>query len=138
MRTMVLALVVLVAFIVLTPTARAFIAQTEQQRRVEAEHAAVEVDVERLEGELGRWADPSYVQAQARQRLAWVMPGEVPFRVVDPETVPVADGGGYANLEESVQSAPQVPWYLTLRESVVEAGRPTGEEEAATVPVIRP
>lgn len=134
MRTLVLALVLLVAFIVLAPTARAFIVQTEHQRRVQAEQAAVSAEVERLESQLERWTDISYIQAQARERLGFVMPGETPYRVIDPETVPVEDGAEFEDLQAAVNTAPQVPWYLTLSESVEEAGALPEDEPTYTLP----
>lgn len=36
-----------------------------------------------LEDEITRWQDPAYVRAQARERLGWVVPGEIGFKVVD-------------------------------------------------------
>lgn len=39
--------------------------------------------VAELESELERWKDSSYVRAQARTRLGWVMPGDVGYRVLD-------------------------------------------------------
>ena len=36
-----------------------------------------------LEDEIARWQDPAYVRAQARERLGWVVPGEIGFKVVD-------------------------------------------------------
>lgn len=128
MRSLVLALVILVAFIVLAPTARAFIVQTEHLRRVTAESAAVEAQVSSLEDQLRRWSDVSYVKAQARERLGFVLPGETPYRVVDPQTVMGDDGEPYTDLEASISTAPQVPWYLTLRDSVAEAGQEPGDE----------
>ncbi|MFV0452729.1 MAG: FtsB family cell division protein [Propioniciclava sp.] len=35
-----------------------------------------------LQDELDRWSDDAYVRAQARNRLGWVLPGEVGYRVV--------------------------------------------------------
>jgi cell division protein FtsB len=128
-RTLALGLVLLVAFIVVAPTLRAYLTQREQFRRLNAELATVEADVEYLDAELRRWTDPGYVQAQARERLSFVMPGEVAFRVVDPQTVIGEDAAvdGLEGLTEAVGTAPAVPWYLTLWDSVVEAGEPLGE-----------
>lgn len=132
-RTLVLGLVTLVAFIVLAPTLRAYVTQSEQQRRVDAQYAAVEADVGRLESELQRWEDPAYVQAQARERLSFVMPGEVAYRVVDPETIEPETGAAFEDMVEPVANGPEVPWYLVVWESVVVAGEP-GEDAGATSP----
>ncbi len=133
-RTLVLGLVMLVAFIVLAPTLRAYLTQSEQRRVVEAEYAATTARVEELRRELGRWQDPAFIQAQARDRLAYVMPGEVPYRVIDPQTVPSEDAADLAGLEAAVQPGPQVPWYLTVWDSVVESGTPESESDGIRIP----
>ncbi len=131
MRTLVLGLVILVAFVVLTPTLRAFVTQSEQKRRVDADYAAVLADVAAIEDELARWDDPAYVQAQARERLSFVMPGEVAYRVIDPQTVePDATGSTLDGLKTPETSGPEVPWYLTVWDSVVDAGEEPAEGEA--------
>ena len=137
MRTIVLGLVVLVAFVVLAPTLRAFLTQSEQERAVEAEYAAAAARVQDLERELARWEDPAYVQTRARERLSYVMPGEVPYRVIDPQTIPTEEGADQAErqgLVASVRPGPQVPWYLTMWDSVVEAGEPESADDGVRVP----
>ncbi|MGH3714148.1 MAG: FtsB family cell division protein [Micromonosporaceae bacterium] len=47
-------------------------AQDEQQRRIDG-----------LEAELEKWDDPEYVRAQARSRLHYIRPDEVPYVVID-------------------------------------------------------
>ena len=132
-----LGLVLLVAFIVLAPTMRAYLTQSEQRRAVEAEYAAASARVEDLQRELGRWQDPAFIQAQARERLAYVMPGEVPYRVIDPQTVPSDEGDDATDLtglEAAVMPGPQVPWYLTVWDSVVESGVPESESDGIRIP----
>jgi hypothetical protein len=46
--------------------------QREQVRRISS-----------LEEELDKWEDPEYVRAQARSRLYYIRPDEVPYVVVD-------------------------------------------------------
>lgn len=45
-----------------------------------------------LQEELKAWQDPDYVKMQARDRLGWVVPGEVGYRVIGPDGKPY--GGG--------------------------------------------
>ena len=71
--------------------------------------------------------------AQARERLAYVLPGETPYRVVDPEFVTESAAGSAAAL-----SAPgaleTTPWYDDLWASIVTVGEgpqvtpPPGEQ----------
>lgn len=127
-RALILGLVVLVAFVVLTPTLRAFVTQSEQKRGIDAEYAAVLADVEALEGALARWDDPAFVKAQARERLSFVMPGEVAYRVIDPQSVEPDDADSpYVGLVAPEDRGPEVPWYLTVWDSVLESGEESGD-----------
>ena len=36
-----------------------------------------------------RWADDAYVEAQARERFGWVMPGETSYQVIDRDGKPL-------------------------------------------------
>lgn len=127
MRTLVLFLVILVAFIVLAPTLRAFVGQAEQQRSLTAQIEATEERNTELQRTIDRWEDPAYIQAQARERLGFVFPGETAYRVVDPETVTGEEVESEAN-EDGPGMVPQVgPWYLTVADSLQVAGE-VGEE----------
>jgi cell division protein FtsB len=138
-RTLVLSLVTLVAFIVLAPTLRAYVTQSEQDRRVTADVARTQAEVAELEAQLARWDDPSYVQAQARERLSFVMPGEVPYLVIDPGSVETADGAAVEakGLQAAEAPGPEVPWYLTVWESIEAAGEPL-PAPTAEAPAVAP
>ena len=41
-----------------------------------------------------RWSDPAYIRAQARDRLYYVMPGEVSYLVLDADGVDLSDTSG--------------------------------------------
>lgn len=87
----VIALVLLaLAVVVLAPSLRLLV---EQQQQIAAlEHSVEEqrAHVEDVKAELGRWSDPAYIEAQARQRLLFVYPGEYSYIVtnatIDEET----------------------------------------------------
>lgn len=112
--------VVLVAFVVLAPTMRAYLVQQEQLRELNDAIAATEERTAALEAAIERWSDNAYVQAQARDRLGFVFPGETPYVVVDPEVVtgeePVEDETGPVTMPRTG------PWYLTVWDSVQIAG----------------
>lgn len=113
--------VILVAFVLLAPTLRAYVSQQEQLREVNDAIAATQERTDGLEAALERWNDDAYVQAQARDRLGFVMPGETPYVVVDPETV---TGEEPADAEDPgpVIMPRTGPWYLTVWDSVQVAG----------------
>ncbi|TDE93960.1 septum formation initiator family protein [Occultella glacieicola] len=121
-RTLVLFVVVLMAFIVLAPTLRAYITQQERHRELSAQIVAAEQRNADLNGAVEQWNDDAYVQAQARDRLGFVMPGETPYRVVDPETVTGEEPAPDPGEDGPVSVPPTGPWYLTVWDSVQVAG----------------
>ncbi len=130
LRSLGLFVVLLVAFIVLAPTLRHAVEQQEELRQLRADIDAVQERTAALELELEQWQDETFVQAQARDRLGYVMPGEQTFRVVDPETVVGEEAE--AELEESgIPGMEDAPWYLALWESVTMAGEAVAGEEVA-------
>ncbi len=145
-RSLVIAVVVLLAVILLLPTLRAYVNQTGELRALRAEVAAAEAEREDLQVQLGRWDDDAYVIAQARDRLSYVMPGERAWRVIDPEIV-VDDldpetGRKVTEGPVGVEGNDGAPWYTSLWRSVQLAGEqpapgdapadPGGDEPPAT------
>ena len=127
LRTAIFGMVLLVAFIVLAPTMRAYISQQEQLRDLNTSLAQTQARVDSLEAELKRWQDPEYIKSQARDRFSFVAPGETAYRVIDPETVtgedPMADlTQAAANQNPATLAVSTTPWYLTMWDSVEVAG----------------
>jgi hypothetical protein len=122
-----LAIVIVLALAVLLPSVRVYFAQQESLRELRAERDQAALEVEALADDLARWEDPAFVIAQARERLAYVFPGETAYRVVDPELVEPTDAeasGAIAPPDTTVVD----PWYTTLWDSIEEAGNGSGEE----------
>lgn len=132
-RAMVMFVVLSIAFVLVFPTLRQYLDQQVTLEQLRAEVAAAEQDNEDLEAELDRWSDPAYVEAQARERLAFVMPGERALRVADPEVVPEETAGGDPAAPGAVESDdPTRPWYAQLWDSVQVAGSAgTGPSEGS-------
>ncbi|MFF3065741.1 septum formation initiator family protein [Oerskovia sp. NPDC057915] len=125
-RSLVIAVVVLLAVILLLPTLRAYVNQTGELRALRAEVAAAEAERDDLQVQLGRWDDDAYVIAQARDRLSYVMPGERAWRVIDPEVV-VDDldpetGRKVTDGPVGVEGNDGAPWYTSIWRSVQLAG----------------
>lgn len=140
-RALVLFVVGLLAFVLLFPTVRAYLAQRADNDRLVQHVAQARAENEDLTAELKRWTDDAYVAAQARERLAFVLPGDTAFRVVDPETVhdpaaPILDvtGSGPALVAEGTTT----PWYATIWESVRIAGEADVADPLPTLPAVSP
>ena len=127
-RVMVMGVVMLLAFILVFPTLRSYLQQREELRQLGAEVAAARADNDDLTNKLKRWDDPAYVVAQARERLAFVLPGETAYRVQDPGSVPdtpaaassaaaAAAAGAVSGLADTTE-----PWYQVIWGSVLVAG----------------
>ena len=68
---------------------RVWFDQHQQITALQQEIRDREKRVGELNDEIARWDDDAYVKAQARQRLGWVMPGEVGYRVIGADGKPV-------------------------------------------------
>ena len=115
-RAAVLALVLGVLAVSYAYPLRAWYDQHTRRSALEQESAELRASVDQLETELRLWDDPAYVRAQARERLGFVLPGEVGYVVVDEngaiepvtttEGIPVtADGPWYSRLWASLEAA---------------------------------
>lgn len=97
---------------------RAWYDQHQEREALRAETERLEESVEDLEAELRLWDDPEYVRAQARERLAYVMPGEIGF-IVASEPQPPPEIG-----PDGLPVAPDATWYDRLWTSVEAADEP--------------
>jgi hypothetical protein len=114
---------------------RVWFDQHQQISALEKEISDREQRVGQLEDEIARWEDDAYVRAQARQRLGWVMPGEIGYRVIGADGK--AAGAPPEPVEPSDGDAPQEPtWYSKLWGSVEIAGRtqPTAPSQVKPTP----
>jgi regulator of protease activity HflC (stomatin/prohibitin superfamily) len=99
---------------------RQFLAGRAELTRLAAEGTALDQRAEQLQEQLERQADPAYQERQARERLAYVLPGDRLVVVVDGEAVE----GDAGTVPESQDG--DLPWYEALLQSVAVAD---GDEE---------
>lgn len=112
-RAVVLLLVLAVLVMTLAFPLREFVQQRSQIAALEQELAARQNRVDSLRTQAQRWNDPDFIEAQARQRLHYVYPGETGYVVLSPQDVQEAR-------QPEIRVATKVydPWYRTLWSSV--------------------
>ncbi|MDT4995205.1 MAG: hypothetical protein QOH97_5097 [Actinoplanes sp.] len=114
-RATVLIIVLVVLALAYTYPVRVYLAQESQIVRMEAAQATQQKTINTKIEEVAKWQDPEYVRIQARDRLFYVRPGEVPLLVLDDPAGAARDAGG------NVPVAPPASWYDTLWSSVAAA-----------------
>mgnify|MGYP001331190673 CR=1 FL=1 len=125
-------LVVLLAFLALflTPTLRGYLDQRAEINRTERQITSEQARIDELTEELALWDDDAHLEAQARERLRFVKPGEVVFTVLDDTgeqlTEPVP---GMVAVTNDVHE--HRPWYGEVWESVRAANEGLPETEGA-------
>ena len=113
-----LALLVL-AIVVLAPNLRIFIEQRAQIAELEASVAEHEQAVDELTDDVARWDDPAYIEAEARERLYFIYPGESSFLVIDDGATP-SDTSTVPITDQILTT--QVDWVRAVLSSVFTAG----------------
>jgi hypothetical protein len=120
-----LAVVALILTISYASSLRIYFAQAHDIAATKAEIAERQQRIVSLEGELAKWQDVNYVRTQARERLGWVGPGEIGYKVVDADGKPLGGGAEIsAETAEPVEPAEDA-WWAKLWGSVAAADQPT-------------
>lgn len=127
-----LAILVVVAIVSIAPELQIWYTQQVQIADLKKENEATRNSLVQMKDDLKRWDDPAYVRAQARNRLFYVMPGEISFLVMDGDKVNPDDASGTvgaalakARNTTSVTkkiSTTKSNWTTNLVETVVRAG----------------
>lgn len=142
--TLALLAVILLGVFTLAPSVQIWY---EQRQKIADYQTLVQEAKDNLAGmqeERLRWDDEVYIRAQARDRLYFVMPGEVSFLVMDADGIDMSDTSGTvgAMLAERRKSsgfsvevlASEKNWVEALLESALRAGleQPNQEPDSVT------
>ncbi|MFG1818405.1 septum formation initiator family protein [Kribbella sp. NPDC049174] len=103
---------------------RVWFDQHQQITALQQEIRDREKRVGELNDEIARWEDDAYVKAQARQRLGWVMPGEVGYRVIGADGKPIGAPPEPTTPSDASAEEQKPTWYTKLWGSVEGAGEP--------------
>ena len=131
-QTITVIVIFLVALVTLGPQVQFWFDQRQDIADLQAQVQARKDELKDMQVQRNRWNDPSYVRTQARNRLFYVMPGEVSYVVMDANGVSESDTTGtvgealaaksnYSDITNKI-SATKNDWMGSLVQTVVRAG----------------
>ncbi|TFV62401.1 UNVERIFIED_ORG: septum formation initiator family protein [Bacillus sp. AZ43] len=115
-RAVLLGALVLLLALTLAGPIRQYTAGQAELEQLAAEGRELDQRAAELRDELERQADPAYAERQARERLAYVLPGDRLVVVVDGEAVE-----GDAGTLDSADRDEELPWDEALLRSLADA-----------------
>jgi cell division protein FtsB len=122
-RGAILVTILVVLAVTLAPTARSLLRQRSDLSALQGKVVAQQQSVEDLKREQARWADPAYVEQQARERLKFVKVGDRSYSVIDPATeLPKPPSTAVVAAPKADVNA---PWYGQVWQSVRLADQPS-------------
>lgn len=117
--TVTVLLLIVGALIVLAPSLRVLVEQQNEIAALERRVAEQQAVVDELQTDIDRWQDPAYIEAQARDRLLYVYPGDITYLIVDDGLTIEGDDG--TPVSDEIQST-RIDWTRALLSSIVTAG----------------
>ncbi|MDH6247436.1 septum formation initiator family protein [Mycobacterium sp. OTB74] len=126
-RAVILAVVVCVLTLTIAGPVRTYFAQRTEMQQLSSAESQLRSQISNLEQQKVKLADPVYVAAQARERLGFVMPGDIPYQVqlpagaLTPPPAPAPPPTAKSNQ----------PWYTSLWHTI--ADEPHGVSPAPAV-----
>jgi cell division protein FtsB len=115
-RAAVLAAVICVLTLTIAGPVRTYFAQRTEMNQLAASEAALRRQISDLEQKKVKLGDPAYIAAQARERLGFVKPGDIPFQVQLPPTAATPQPGS-----DTAKPASSDPWYTSLWHTIADA-----------------
>lgn len=110
--------IMILAVVVLAPSVKNFVEQRAEIAELQRSVDAAKTQSQNLDEQRVRWSDPAFIRAQARERLYFVMPGEVSYLVLDDIAVAQQAAQPASN---SVQKTPS-DWAGSLLSSIAVSG----------------
>jgi cell division protein FtsB len=116
-RAAILAAVVCVLTLTIAGPVRTYLAQRTEMKQLAASEAALRQQIADLEQQKVKLADPAYIAAQARERLGFVKPGDIPYQVQLPPSAALPAEPG----TQPEHAATNDPWYTSLWHTIADA-----------------
>ncbi|HKV21698.1 MAG TPA: septum formation initiator family protein [Mycobacterium sp.] len=115
-RAAILAAVVCVLTLTIAGPVRTYFSQRTEMRQLAASEEKLRAEIAELEQQKQKLADPVYIAAQARERLGFVKPGDIPYQVqLPPGAVVPAEAAEQAEATRAGQ-----PWYTSLWHTIAD------------------
>ena len=96
-------LVIVAGTFLISSDVQAFLNQRRQIAEMEQSIEQAKQAVDDMQAERDRWQDPVYIRSQARDRLYYVLPGEVSYLVMDTEGLDLTDTSGTVGAKLAAQ-----------------------------------
>jgi cell division protein FtsB len=116
-RAAILAAVVCVLTLTIAGPVRTYFGQRTEMKQLKATEAQLRTQIADLEEQKVKLGDPVFIAAQARERLGFVMPGDIPYQVQLPANAAVPGGPG----GEPATVKREGPWYTSLWHTIADA-----------------
>ena len=110
---------IVAALVILAPSLRLLVEQQQEIAALEQRLIDQQAVVDELQTEIDRWQDPAYIEAQARDRLLYVYPGDISYLVIDDGLTPESSDG--TPVSDEIQTT-RIDWTRALLSSIVTAG----------------
>ncbi len=127
-RAAILAAVVCVLTLTIAGPVRTYFAQRTEMKQLQATEVQLREQIAELEQQKEKLADPVFIAAQARERLGFVMPGDIPYQVQLPPGAAAPDSVA----DQAAEAASGDPWYTALWHTIADA--PHGLPPAPAIP----
>lgn len=119
--------------VVLAPSLKLLVEQNAQIEDLQKSVADQRSKVSDLKGQVARWSDPAYIEAQARSRLLFVFPGDYSYLVTATGAQMTTKDG--IPISTSIQNT-RVDWVKSLTSSLFTAGLTKATSDTINSPVI--
>ncbi|SPT75871.1 Septum formation initiator [Arcanobacterium haemolyticum] len=136
LRLATVVLFALVGVLIVANPLTQYLAQQEDIRKAKSELSLMKERVESLTEEKELWEDPTYVQAKARERLGFVMPGQTLYSTKDPKQGDANDQLTARAEEVNRLRRQQTPFFVTGWDSIVIAGQVGERENPQNTPLL--
>ena len=111
---------------------RAYLQQRSHIADLKAQISERSASIDDLEREKRRWHDPAFVQAQARERFGYLMPGQTSYVVLGEDGKPLEDDTELPDPSDVREREPEAWWGTVLKSAELAGDPPRHQAPPAT------